>query len=287
MPKKLSKSPINNVVVVSDTHFGSRLALMHKDGAELDDGGIVTPSRIQEVLWDWWEEFWGEWVPNATKGEPFVVVHNGDLIDGVHHNDTTQWSHNLGDQVGHAEKMMRPVIALCEGRYYQIRGTAAHVGVAGVEEERFAKSVKALPNEQGQHSRYELWLRLGGPDGPLCHFLHHIGTTSSAQHEAAAINAELTTIYADAGRWKLESPMFVIRSHRHRCAEVRLPAPGGYATVFVTPAWQMRTPFSWKIAGARIVAPQIGGSLIRVSSDGEWHARHFVKALSRSKEEVV
>ena len=287
MAKKTSKASITQAVVVSDTHFGSCLALCHPDGAERDAGGIYQPSQIQRTMWDWWQEFWYEWVPQATGGEPFVVIHNGDLTDGVHHGDTTQWSHDMGDQVAHAEKVMKPIVELCEGRYYQIRGTAAHVGVAGVEEERFAKAIGALPNEDGRYSRFELWLRLGGKSGPLCHFLHHIGTTSSAQHETSAVNAELTAMYAEAGRWRKESPLFVVRSHRHRCSEVRLPAPHGYATVFVTAAWQLKTPYAWKIAGARVTTPQIGGSLIRVSGEGEWHARHWVKDIGRSNEEVV
>ena len=286
MSRKRNKSNIKNVVVISDTHIGCALALCHPDGAALDDGGKYQPSRLQKKVWSYWDEFWTSWVPQVTKGEPFVVVHNGDVIDGVHHNATSQWSHNLGDQVAHAEQILKPIVKLCEGRYYQIRGTEAHVGKSGTEEERLARKLGAIPNEDGQHARYELWLRIGGPNGPLCYFLHHIGNTSSAQHEASAVNAELASMYADAGRWHRESPLVVVRSHRHRCCEVRLPAPGGYATVFVTPAFQLKTPFAWKIAGARVTTPQIGGSLIRVG-DEEVFTRHFVQNGERSKEEII
>ncbi len=227
-----------------------------------------------------WEEFWGEWVPRATHKEPFCVVHNGDAIDGVHHNSTTQWSHNLEDQSQHAYEILAPIVDLCEGRYYHIRGTEAHVGKSGVEEERLAKRLGAIPNEQHQHARWELWKRCGGK---LCHFLHHIGATSSAQHELSAVNAELTAMYADAGRWNNEPPFIVVRSHRHRCSECRLPAHGGYATAFVTACWQLKTPFTWKIPGARITTPQIGGHLIR-SGDEVVHTRHMVWDIGRSAE---
>lgn len=284
MPKKTaepaSKKPIRNVVVISDTHVGCRLALIHPDGADLDDGGEYKPSLIQRKLWDHWQEFWGEWVPTVTKGEPYVVVHNGDAIDGVHHGATTQWSNNLGDQSEAARKILAPVVALCDGRYYHIRGTEAHVGKSASEEERLARVLGAIPNEEGQYARYELWMRVAGK---LCHFLHHIGSTSSAAHETSAVNAELSALYTDAGRWGRESPLIVVRSHRHRCSEIRLPAASGYATSFVTACWQLKTPFCWKIAGARVQTPQIGGSLIR-AGDEEMHTRHKVWDLGRSKE---
>lgn len=286
MPKKKSKVEIRNVVVVSDTHFGCSLSLIHGDGAVRDDGDVVQPSRLQRKIWDMWETFWGEWVPRVTHGEPYIVVHNGDVVDGVHHNATTQWSHNLGDQARHAELVLKPVVDLCEGRYYQTRGTEAHCGKSGTTEEQIAEKLGAIPNEDERYSRYELWLRIGGTSGPLIHFLHHIGNTSSAQHETSAINAELAAIYADCGRWRQETPLVVVRSHRHRCAEVRLPAPGGYAVSMVTACWQLKTPFAWKIAGARVTTPQIGGSLIRIG-DEEVHTRHCVWNIGRSQEVIA
>lgn len=281
MRSRKNTPKIRNIVVVSDTHVGCRLALMHPDGAEIDDGGSVMPSPLQRKIWDHWDEFWGEVVPRWVHGEPFCVVHNGDAIDGTHHNATTQWSHNLEDQGQHAYKLLKPVVDLCEGRYYHIRGTEAHVGKSGAEEEALAKRLEAIPNEYGQHARWELWKRLGDS---LCHFLHHIGTTSSAAHETSAINAELAAMYADAGRFGDEPPRVVCRSHRHQSAEVRLPCDGGYATCFVTAAWQMKTPYAWKIAGARVRQPQLGGSLIRLG-DEELHTRHHVIRMERSREE--
>lgn len=281
MAKKTSKTEVRNIVVVSDLHVGCALALCHPDGAALDDGGSYMPSKMQRKLWDYWESFWGEWVPRVTHGEPFIVVLNGDLIDGVHHNSTTQWTHNCTDQGRHAEKILLPIRDMCEGRLYVIRGTEAHVGKSAREEELLAKAIGGIPDKEGNFSRWELWKRLGEH---LIHFLHHIGNTSSSAHESSAVNAELSAIYTDCGRWGNECPSIVVRSHRHRCIEVRLPARSGYATVFVTPAWQLRTPFCWKIAGARVTTPQIGGSLIRLG-DEELHTRHCVWDIGRTPEE--
>lgn len=278
--RKGVEKEIRNVVVISDTHVGCKLALCHPDGADLDDGGLYIPSKFQSKIWDCWEEFWGEWVPRATHKEPFVVVHNGDCIEGSHHQATTPWSNNLSDQTNHAYKLLKPVVDLCEGRYFHIRGTEAHVGKSAREAEDLAKRLGAVPNDEGQHSRWDLWLRVAGK---LCNFTHHIGTTSSAQHEASAVNAEFAAMYAEAGRWGDEPPLVVVRSHRHTNIEVRLACDDGYAVVFVTPAWQLKTPHAWRIAGARNKSPQIGGSLIR-HGDEETHTRHRVWRMERSKE---
>jgi hypothetical protein len=273
---------VRNVVVVSDTHIGCKLGLCRPDGAAVDDGGVYHPSKLQRKLWEFWEQFWGEWVPTVTKGEPFAVVHNGDAIDGVHHGSTTQWSHNLDDQGEHAYRVLRDVVTLCEGRYYHVRGTEAHVGKSGAEEERLARRLGAVRNAEGQSARWELWMRVAGS---LCHFLHHIGTTGSAAHESSAINAELAAMITDSGRWGQEPPLILARSHRHRSFEVRGPAEHGYVTAFTTAAWQLKTPFAYKVPGARVTTPQIGGSLIR-AGDEEIHTRHCVWPVSRPAEVV-
>lgn len=273
-----------NLIVVSDTHCGCRLGLLHPDGIRVDGGGLYKPSDFQLKMYGLWREFWDTWVPDVTRGEPFDLVHNGDAIDGVHHKSTTQISHNLEDQQRIAETVLAPIVAQCKasgGTYYHIRGTEAHVGQSGEYEERLARTLGAKPNDQGQYARFDLWKRVGTA---LVHLLHHIGTTSSAAHESSAVNAELTASYVEAARWHREPPDFIVRSHRHRSIAVDLNSAKGYAAAIVTPAWQGKTPYVWKIPGARISEPQIGGILIR-QGDEEFYYRRFVRSFDRSAEE--
>jgi hypothetical protein len=255
--------------------------------ARLDDGGVYHPSPFQQKLKAFWDEFWGEWIPLVTKGEPFDVVHNGDALEGHHHRATTQISHNFEDQIRIAEALMFPVVERCRemgGRYYHVRGTEAHVGSSGVYEEMLAKRLGAIPNSDGQYARYDLWKRVGDSKGPLVHLLHHIGTTGSAAHEASAVNAEMTAEYVEAGRWGRQPPDYVVRSHRHRSIAVEFNSARGVSAAIVTPAWQGRTPFAYKIPGARLAEPQIGGILIRQGEEGAYYKR-WVKTFDRSKEE--
>lgn len=266
MPRK-KKIEINNLVVVSDTHCGCGLALCPPE-FQMDDKGPYTYSGFQAKMWEMWQEFWGEWVPEATRGEPFGVVHNGDAIDGVHHNSTTQISHNLTDQGRIAYKVMKPVVEQCEGRYWHIRGTEAHVGKSGCEEEALAEKLGAIPNELGQYARYDLWKQVG--DG-LVHCLHHIGTTGSRAAETTAPHKELVDAFVEASMWGRHIPNVVVRSHRHRYVSTEIPTKRFMARAVVTPAWQGKTPFVWKIPGARQATPQFGGILIRQA-----HGRLFI-----------
>lgn len=254
-------SGTNNLVVVSDLHCGCRLGLCPPKPVALDDGGQYTQSKYQAVTWAWWEKkFWGEFVPQATNNEPYDVLFNGDVVDGVHHNSTTQISQNLEDQAEIFFACLAPVKRAKLRRIFMVRGTEAHVGKSGVDEERIAKRLGTPVNESGQHAWYDAWIRVGGN---LVHALHHIGTTGSTARETSAVNAELVAEFTEALQWGDEPPQAIVRSHRHRYSEVRLPTKRGFAIAVVTPGWQLKTPFSWKIAGARLSPPQFGGLVFR------------------------
>lgn len=253
------------------------MALCPPEGVKLDGGGTYLPSKIQGKLYEIWKEFWYEWIPLATKGEPFAVVMNGDIVDGSHHNATTQITHNLQDQSNIAFTLLEPIVQLCEGRFYMTRGTDAHVGQSGENEEELAQRLEAIPNETGQHARFELFLKL---DDRLLHFAHHIGTTGSMAYETSAVMKELSEMYADSARWGNQPPDVISRAHRHRHIEVRVPTKNGYGIAYTTPAWQLKTNYAYKIPGGRVSQPQIGGSLIR-KGDREMFTEHFVRDIKR------
>ncbi len=272
---------VENLVVVSDLHCGCRLGLCPPEGVELDDGGRYMPSSFQQALWDGWTEFWDKFVPDATRGERFGVVINGDALDGVHHKATTQVSQNLSDQALIAETVLAPIVDKCEGAFYMIRGTEAHVGQSGAEEERLARSLGAKPSADGQYARYELWKGVGPK---LVHLLHHIGTTGSQAYEATAVHKELTESYVEAARWGERPPDVIVRSHRHRYISTAVATGRGHAIAVVTPGWQGKTPFAWKIPGARLAPPQFGGVVIRYGH-GEVFALPKVWSVGRTQPE--
>ncbi|MBU1235025.1 MAG: hypothetical protein KKC77_19230, partial [Proteobacteria bacterium] len=173
---------INNCIVISDIHAGCQFGLC-PDEVELDGGGYYKSSKYQKFLLKCWYSFWDDWVPKVTRGEPYCVVLNGDALDGRHHGATTQVSQNLADQHNIAAYLLKPIVEKCDGRFYFIRGTEVHTGQSSENEEKLAKELKAIKDENGRYSRNELYLRVGKC---LAHFNHHIGVTGSLAHESTA-----------------------------------------------------------------------------------------------------
>jgi hypothetical protein len=277
----------HNLVVVSDLHCGCQTGLCPPRGVVLDEGGTYYPSAIQEKIWEYWRFFWDEWVPKATEGEAFDVVVNGDAIDGSHHRSTHQFTHNPQTQTRCAKMVLEPEVARAE-KYYHIRGTEVHVGSSGHVEEGLARDLGATQSPEGMSSRYELWKKLKNPesdDDYLVHILHHIGTTSSAAYEATAPQRELINALSDAGRCADRPPDAVVRSHRHRYIKTEIPSHRGRAISLTTPAWQGKTPYTFRKTGARQQQPQFGGVLLRVGSHGYLDERHWVVRLKRSPAE--
>ena len=270
---------------MSDTHCGSTLGLCSPEGHKLDDGGTYKPSRLQRTVWNIWEDkFWNGWVPRVTKGEPYDLIINGDAIDGDHHRTPTIISTNLHDQFKAAEQCLAPAVKKAlesGGRYYHVRGTEAHVGPSAQEEERLAEALKAVPDEEGNHARWELWKTIGGA---LVHCSHHIGVSGSQAYESSALMREMAEALVESGRWGDEKPDIIVRSHRHRCMNVTIPTDKGMGIVVVTPGWQLLTPFTFRIVQGRVGQPQFGGILIR-AGDEEAHVRLFVERIGRSRVE--
>lgn len=281
MPRRpATPPPLSNLVVISDIHAGCRVGLCPPEPVPLDGGGCYSASPAQLLMWDAWREFWDVAVPEFCHGEPFALCVNGDAMDGRHHGSVTQISQNLADQQTIAELLLAPVVARATA-YYHIRGTEAHVGPSGENEELLAKRLGAVPDSSGHHARWAIWFRLRHA---LIHITHHIGTTGSTHYESSALMRELGEQFVEAGRWGHEPPSVIIRSHRHRCAEVRVPArTGHYAWCCTTAGWQLRTPFAAKLPGGRNSEPQIGGMVVRVG-DHDIYTRHFVRGIGRDTE---
>lgn len=278
------RRPVNNLVVVSDTHCGDQYGLCPEDGVRLDGGGAYLPSPLQIKVWAWWKEFWGEWVPEACHGEPFAVVLNGDAMDNRHHKSTHQASQNLSVQQRLAIAVFKPIVEACEGRFYMVGGTEAHAGQSFEDEERLGEELKAIPDSFGNRVRQELRTLVGGSG--RVHLAHHIGSTGTTSYESTAILKELIEAYVQAGTWGQEPYDAVVRSHRHRFMGVIRPSRKGYAFSFVTPGWQLKVPWAAKLPGARQTTPQFGGSVLR-QGDHDFYTRHFVRSIDPPEEVVL
>jgi len=267
-------------IVVSDLHAGCRMGLYPPDSKlKFDEGATFNASEFQRKVWGWWDEFWKEWTPRVTRKEPYCVIVNGDIIDNAHHNSKTPLTNNLADQRKIAMAILSPIRDLCDGRLYIVKGTTAHSGESGEDEEELASDLEAIPDENDQYARNELWIDLAGC---LVHAVHTIGSTSSAAYEATAVHKELVEEYAEAAQFGERIPNVIVRSHRHRYIKTECPTKYGYGIAVTTPGWQAKTPFAFRLARGRTSSPQFGGILIR-RGDEESYTRAWIKNLSRPR----
>jgi len=270
---------ISNIIVISDTHCGCGFGLC-PPRVKLDNGSTIIYSPLQKKMWQWWKEFWGKWVPMVTKNEPYIVVFNGDAIDGVHHNAKTQITQNFADQIQIAYEVLAPVRDRAE-KYYHLRGTESHVGQSGEFEEELARRLNSIPDDQGNYARWELWMKM---KKALIHFTHHIGGTGSSSYESTAVYKEMVEAFNEAGRWNEKPPDVIVRSHRHRQFETRVATKNGYGISLVTPAFQLKTPLVYRLPQGKASTPQCGGYLIRAGDEDSIFTRFKVWKIERPAE---
>ena len=87
------------------------------------------------------------------------------------------------------------------------------------------------------------------------------------------------------GRWHRRPPDFIIRGP-HRYVAVNIEGDNGMAKALVTPGWQGKTGYCYRIAGARQSEPQFGGVGI-FQGDEEFYSRSKVWSVSRPRTVVL
>lgn len=273
----------DRILILGDTHIGDDGGLCPPEGFRRDSGVFVPPNSMQRFSWSVWQEA-KQWVKQVMDGKPFDAVLGGDLVDGLHHGSTTAMSDNIKDQEEAAIEILEDMIAGADRRYAE-RGTEAHVGPAACSDERIAKRLGCIPNEDGQHARYDLWYRLGAPDGPLVHFLHHIGTVGTQAYESTALMKEYTEACIESARMGRQPPDVIVRHHRHRGLDLKIPTVRGQALVFTVQGWQLKSSaFTWRATGVRQAAPQLGLTILMWNREAGAWTRHFTRFGERSKE---
>jgi hypothetical protein len=257
------------IICIADTHVGSLSGLCPDYGFRLDGGAQFVPNRFVKEMWKVWLHFWKEYVPKVTKGaDEVIVVHNGDIIDGNHHQ-AVDLIPNVADQEAAAIQLFKPIAD--RYKFYMIRGTEAHCEKSNQSTERIAKALGCVKDETiDSSSWWQLWIDI---EGVVHQFAHHIGTTSSATYESSAPMRELVAGLVEAAQWGSPMPDVVTRSHRHRYISVEIPSYKGSIKAVITPAWQLRTPNIERIDRMRIA--HIGG-VIYLNEEKECQIKHII-----------
>jgi len=274
--------PILSVVVIGDTHAGDKTALCLPESM-LDYNVGFTMSAGQQQLYAWWKEF-QEQIPAMTRRRKFLLLHGGDIVEGVHHRSTSTLTNNLTVMEQLAVDIMRPLVNMASA-YVQVAGTPVHDGESWCWANRVAQDLGAIPYELPHwHVHPEFQFRLGDA---LVHDTHHIGVSGMHRTQQTAIASEVVEQITDAGLDGGEAPMVVLRHHSHGAhIGQKYYRDGMFGYGIKVPSWKLKGPFAYH-GGARNMTPHFGGYVLnwitRPWGQSEVEVVPFIRSIGRPK----
>lgn len=250
---------IRLAIVIGDTHAGSSVGLLPPDFSTLE-GQPIGQNAVQKWLWECWTDWTENWLPALAGNDPFVLILNGDLIEGKHHGTTQVISDDTKDHASAAFQILAP-IAKRAAKVYVTLGTECHTKTT---EHSLGKELGATP-EPGT-KRYA-WDRLDASIGGTRTIVtHHITPTSRPWLEASALSIHLGAERLEAVRnGEPHLPKVLCCQHRHRFGTYS----DGSGLCVVGPAWQMGTRHTGKVVPNARCQPGVFALDMRGRKDGE------------------
>lgn len=250
---------MKSIVVVSDIHVGSRLAVCTPK-AKMSDGSTYIANRAQLALYEAWNDVVSSWK------YPDILVINGEPIDGQQgfNRGTEVWTTNYLDQINTSVNLLR---TFYPKKIYMTRGSNYHVEINGVPIEQIVGEKLNAETVDGQKVVPELFLNVGGVK---FNFAHHIAGTTSGwvyRHTPSSKEAMLMALNAK----DKHAVDVVVRSHNHVYSGVFGPT---YLAI-TTPGWQLQTWLGFRKTAAGSI-PHIGAIRFTVENEEvDWKAKIY------------
>lgn len=259
------------VAVTSDQHCGGTTAICPPGRLALPDQGGYFPSKTQyKLLWRGWEKYW--WRVDQIRKEhkaQLVEVFNGDMVEGDHHHTSQIISRDMNVQERVADKvfgvpkgMLRP-----KDKVYVVKGTDTHVGDS--EEKRagwFGVDATEREGEGETFSWYHLRMRIHGLRFDVQHHGARMGRLPwTSQNGLLSTAHQIRMECLDRGEYE-DWPHIALRGHIHQKGDSGPTSP--YKTrLLVTPSWQAKTGYGFKVTGSGAGYADYGGVTIAVFPD--------------------
>jgi hypothetical protein len=256
---------------ISDTHSGGSTALFPHYN-ELQNGywqfkhTRYTPSGKQCDMAKHFD-YCADRILEKRDGNQLVIVSNGDMIDGAHHNTLQLATHNLDEQMDVYIWLMqrffkRVGFDKSKGdKFYVVSGTETHTAE---KEDLIAKELGAEQNPDGGDLFDFLPLDI---NGKLFWFLHQGAGPGKGANMGNALHNWMRNKYFELMEANERIPDGVIMGHYH------VPLYDTYTRNhktmhgWILPSFQLKTRFGYKVAAAEL--ERIGIYSIDVSANGE------------------
>lgn len=260
--------PQTIIAFTGDEHTNSTVGLCAVEVAT-DDGGAYRASKAQLWIYAQFNDFCQKLekrLKNGIRRNKFILINNGDTVEGSHHHTTQICTSNLAQQVKNAVKTLRPILNLAPDSIYIIRGTPAHSGKSGQQEELFAKDIGAVsvyPDKEDDDNQFSWYFLLAEKEGVLFDIAHRGKFGSVPWTGPNALNqiAFKTQMRYHARNQRI--PNVIIRSHTHHWGESG-KSEDIKSLVISIPSWQLSTEYGNEISPGDIL--DIGGYIFEVNN---------------------
>jgi len=252
-------------VVVSDFHSGSNHALFLD--REWQGKNTSHIPRSGQVLIRAHFEAFAEEVRQARQGKRVRLVHNGDAIDGDHHNSGDVCTINPLEQsdihIALMAELQKRIDWQAGDELYYTRGTHVHVGEF---ENYIARELNAIPDGD-----FYTWNFLAlETNGILSWFVHHGPTRGDGANEGNSMRNWLRNIWIDSLKDGTRAPDILYTGHVHNPTYstyvYRSQADFKMLHGVILPSWQMKTAYAWM--RAPVCKNKIGGVMHEIKADG-------------------
>ena len=265
------------LVILSDMHSGGSTALVPGKLWRFDTERNHTPTKVGLEMYKLFMEC-AAYVKKNRKDKRVIIVHNGDAIEGYHHNTSQVLTPSSVEQAAMHEDLMDDFMREAGfdrrkgDELYYVNGTETHTGQ---NEKEIAKSLKAIPAENGEPIHETLKLNV---NGRKVWFYHHGKKRGGGQNEGNALRNYLREIYYHLTNRKQEIPDVSVSSHTHGMCwatfEVRQADDFIQMHGVITPSWQRKTRFGYKVAPTDV--NEIGATFLHISAAGDIRKPHFI-----------
>jgi len=274
------------ICILSDMHSGGSTSLFLNRFWQ-DEHTNHTPTEKQREIYKVFEKC-AEYAKDSRKNKRLIVIHNGDAVEGIHHNTLQVCVHNKASQAEIHTELMDTFLRRAKfdkksgDRLFYVRGTETHV--EDIETE-IAKDLSAERTPDGNWVFDHLELDV---NGRLIWLVHHGKQRGRGANEGNAMRNWLRDIYFECEKINKRPPDIVITGHTHTPAYgVYVVSRGsGYHMMhgLICPSWQAKTRYAYKIAP--VDRNEIGAVFLQIKVDGEIRMPHFEKMETKSNDVV-
>ena len=256
------------VVVLSDMHSGGTTALFPNRFMQFKHINH-TPTPKQKTIFNHFDKC-AKAIAERRRGRRMVLIHDGDAIEGWHHNSQEIITANKAEQREIHEELMdhflrRVGFKKSADELYYINGTETHTGE---HENEIAKSMGAKKPPYAGHVWDHLELKI---NRRLLWFAHHGKGRGKGPNEGSGLRLFLRDVYYDCLKRSLPPPDMVITGHTHTPTyNTFIVREGGdFRTLhgIIAPSWQMKTRYAYKASPVDV--NEIGSVDFDISEAGE------------------